>query len=62
MRTTGGSGSYAVMPNPADGSIWYTVGVFGGKGGVMRYDPKTKLSEEYNVPMPGFGPRGGDID
>ena len=62
MRVTGGSGSYAVMPNPVDGSIWYTVGVFGGKGGVMRYDPKTKLSEEYDVPMPGFGPRGGDID
>jgi hypothetical protein len=62
MRVTGGSGSYAVMPNPADGSIWQTVGVFAGKGGVMRYDPKTKLSEEYNIPAPGFGPRGGDID
>jgi hypothetical protein len=62
MRVTGGSGSYAVMPNPVDGSIWYTVGVFAGKGGVMRFDPKTKLSEQYNVPMPGFGPRGGDID
>ena len=62
MRVTGGSGSYAVMPNPVDGSIWQTVGVFGGKGGVMRYDPKTGLSEEYNVPLPGFGPRGGDID
>jgi hypothetical protein len=62
MRTTAGSGSYAVMPNPVDGSIWYTVGVFAGKGGVLRFDPKTKLSEVYNVPMPGFGPRGGDID
>jgi streptogramin lyase len=62
MRVTGGSGSYAVMPSPADGSIWYTVGVFAGKGGVMRFDPKTKLAEQYNVPMPGFGPRGGDID
>ena len=24
--------------------------------------PETALSEIYNVPMPGFGPRGGDID
>lgn len=62
MQLGGRSGPYAVMPNPADGSVWYTVGVFGGKGGVLRYDPKTKLSEVYNVPLPGFGPRGGDID
>ena len=61
-RVTGGSGTYAVMPNPADGSIWYTVGVFAGRGGVMRYDPDTQLAEVFNVPMPGFGPRGGDID
>jgi hypothetical protein len=61
-RITGGSGTYAVMPNPADGSIWYTVGVFAGRGGVVRYDPDTQLAEVYNVPMPGFGPRGGDID
>jgi hypothetical protein len=58
----GGSGTYAVMPNPADGSIWYTVNVFAGPGGIVRFDPKTKLSEFYKVPMPGFGPRGGDID
>jgi hypothetical protein len=58
----GGSGTYAVMPNPVDGSIWYTVNVFAGRGGIVRFDPKTKLSEVYYVPMPGFGPRGGDID
>jgi hypothetical protein len=58
----GGSGTYAVMPNPVDGSIWYTWDVFAGKSGVIRFDPKTKLSEVYNIPMPGFGPRGGDID
>jgi hypothetical protein len=62
VRITGGSGTYAVMPNPVDGSIWYTVGVFAGRGGVLRFDPKTQLSEVFNVPMPGFGPRGGDID
>jgi streptogramin lyase len=58
----GGSGPYAVMPNPADGSVWYTFNVFGGAAGVLRYDPKTQLSELYTVPMPGFSPRGGDID
>ena len=25
-----GSGPYAVMPSPVDGSVWYTVGAFGG--------------------------------
>jgi hypothetical protein len=62
MRITAGSGPYAVMPNPVDGSVWYTVGVFAGRGGVLRFDPRTGLSEVYHVPMPGFGPRGGDID
>ncbi|HVO33352.1 MAG TPA: carboxypeptidase regulatory-like domain-containing protein, partial [Elusimicrobiota bacterium] len=62
MRIAGGSGTYAVMPSPVDGSVWYTVGVFAGRGGVVRFDPKTRLSEVYNVPMRGFGPRGGDID
>ena len=60
MRVLGNS--YAVMPNPVDGSIWYTVQIFTGRPGVLRFDPKTKLSEIYYVPMPGFGPRGGDID
>ena len=58
----GGSGTYAVMPNPADGSVWYTINVFAGRSGVLRFDPKTKLSEVYYIPMPGFGPRGGDIN
>jgi len=62
MRVIGGSGSYAVMPNPVDGSIWYTVNVFAGRSGVLRFDPQTKLSEIYYIPLPGFGPRGGDID
>src|SRR3979411_3447435 len=53
---------YHFMPTPAGGSIWDTVGVFAGRGGVMRYDPDTQLAEVFNVPMPGFGPRGGDID
>jgi hypothetical protein len=61
-RIVPGSGPYAVMPNPKDGSVWYTVGVFGGPPGFLRFDPKTQLSEVYNVPMPYFGIRGGDID
>jgi hypothetical protein len=62
MRIIPGSGPYAVMPNPADGSIWYTVGVFAGTPGFLRFDPKSGLSEIYNMPKPGFGIRGGDID
>ena len=64
-RMTGGF--YAIMPSPVDGSVWGTVGVFGGKGAIVRLDPGadppvTALAEIYNVPAPGFGPRGADID
>ena len=34
-RIVPGSGPYAVMPSPVDGSVWYTVGVFGGTPGVL---------------------------
>jgi hypothetical protein len=61
-RIVPGSGPYAVMPSPVDGSIWYTVGVFGGTPAVLRFDPATGLSEIFNVPRPGYGIRGGDID
>jgi streptogramin lyase len=61
-RIVPGSGPYAVMPHPKDGSIWYTVGIFGGPPGFLRFDPQTKLSEIYYVPEPSFGIRGGDID
>jgi len=50
------------MPSPVDGSIWYTVGVFGGPPAFLRFDPATGLSEVFNVPAPAFGIRGGDID
>lgn len=62
QRINPGSGPYAVMPHPTDGSVWYTIGVFGGKAGFLRFDPATGLSEIYHVPKPGFGIRGGDID
>jgi hypothetical protein len=60
-------GFYAVMPNPADGSIWGTVGVFNGTPGVVRVDPgpnppETAIAEVYNLPKEGLGTRGGDID
>ena len=61
-RIAPASGPYAVMPSPVDGSIWYTIGVFTGTPGFLRFDPKTQLTEVYNVPLPAFGIRGGDID
>jgi hypothetical protein len=56
---------YAIMPSPADGSIWGAV--MGVPGSVVRIapgsnPPATALAEIYNVPKPGFGVRGGDID
>jgi hypothetical protein len=59
------AGYYAVMPSPVDGSIW---GSFRGRvSGVVRLapgsnPPATALAEIYNVPPPGFGVRGADID
>jgi hypothetical protein len=59
------AGFYAVMPNPVDGSVWGTNFVF--PGSIVRLapganPPETALAEIFNVPLPGFGPRGGDID
>ena len=59
-------GFYAVMPNPADGSIWGS-NRSPYPGSVVRLDPgpnppETALGEIYNVPLPGFGIRGADID
>jgi hypothetical protein len=57
-----GSGPYAVMPHPTDGSVWYAFNVFAGPPGFMRFDPRTRLSEFYAIPKEGIGIRGGDID
>ena len=59
-----GATFYAVMPSPTDGSVWGTLR--GSPGAIVRIDPTKNphksLAEQYNVPLPGFGPRGGDID
>ena len=60
-----GAGFYAVMPNPVDGSVWGSE--FGHPGSIIRLmpgpnPPATALAEIYNVPAPGFGSRGADID
>ena len=59
------AGFYAVMPSPVDGSIWGSS--FAYPGAIVRLVPgdnpsQTALAEIYKIPMPGFGPRGADID
>jgi hypothetical protein len=54
------AGLYGASVNPADGTVWGSV--LGYPGFVLRFDPKTKLSEVYEPPFPGFGPRGFDVD
>jgi hypothetical protein len=56
---------YAVAVSPADGAVWGTV--VGYPGHIVRVTPganpvETAISEVYDVPAPGFGPRGGDVD
>jgi hypothetical protein len=56
-------GFYAIMPSPVEGSVWGTVAEFAAKGAVVRLDHGLNPPAEiYNVPPPGFGPRGADID
>jgi len=54
-----------VAVSPADGAVWGSV--LGYPGGAVRVMPgddptHTALTEFYEVPAPGFGPRGGDAD
>ena len=62
---------YAVMPNPADGSVWGAYRLYPQrpeqKGALVRLNPgsnppATAIAEIYNIPLPGFGIRGADID
>ena len=59
--------AYAVIPNPLDGSVW--ISYSNVPGGLMRYDPKTKLSEWYEPPymnpnakVEGYLPHGIDVE
>lgn len=56
---------YAIAPNLIDGSIWGTA--IGYPGQIVRFVPgpdpiHTGLTEVYEPPLPGYGPRGGDVD
>jgi hypothetical protein len=56
---------YAVSVSPKDGSVWGTIRR--NPGSIVRIapgsnPPETAVSEIYNIPLPGFGPRGGDVD
>jgi hypothetical protein len=60
-----GYGYYAVMPSPVDDSVWGSN--TGVPGAIVRMSPgdnppATALVEKFNVPAPGFGVRGADID
>jgi hypothetical protein len=55
---------YSVGVNPNDGSVWGTR--LGYPGHIVRIAPgsdptHTALTEIYEPPFPGYGPRGGDI-
>jgi hypothetical protein len=56
---------YGIGINPVDGTVWGSVLTF--PGSVVRVipgsnPPATTLAEIYEVPAPGYGPRGMDID
>jgi hypothetical protein len=58
---------YAVAVNPVDGSVWGTAWWSPVPGAIIRLNPgsnptETALAEVYEPPMPGYAPRGGDID
>jgi hypothetical protein len=61
------AGLYSVAVNPVDGTVWGTSLGYPGPGYVVRVNPgpdptHTALTEVYEPPFPGYGPRGGDID
>ena len=56
---------YGIGVNPQDGTIWGSILTFPGY--IVRVDPgtdpsRTALAEIYEPPLPGYGPRGFDID
>ena len=56
---------YGIGINPQDNTVWGSILTFPGY--VVRVDPgsdpaRTALAEIYEPPLPGYGPRGFDID
>ncbi len=56
---------YGLAPSPVDGSIWGSV--LGFPGYIIRLTPgpnppETALTEVFEPPLPGYSPRGMDID
>jgi hypothetical protein len=56
---------YGIAVNPADGTVWGSV--LGFPGAIVRLNPgedppATALAEIYEPPLPGYSPRGMDID
>jgi hypothetical protein len=56
---------YGVAPSPVDGAVWGSV--LGFPGAIVRLNPgdnppATALAEIYEPPLPGYSPRGMDID
>jgi hypothetical protein len=56
---------YGIGVNPQDGTVWGSVLTYPGY--IIRVDPgsdpaETALAEIYEPPLPGYGPRGFDID
>ena len=59
------AGFYGIAPSRLDGSVWGSV--IGFPGSIVRValgdnPPATALSEIYEPPLPGFSPRGLDLD
>jgi len=62
-------GGYGIIVNPKDGTIWRAnyPGIFGQAplpeltgNYVDKFDPKTRTYKRYQIPLPGYGPRGID--
>lgn len=62
-------GGYGIIVSPVDGTIWRAnyPGIFGQEplpdlsgNYIDKFDPKTKTYKRYQIPLPGYGPRGID--
>jgi streptogramin lyase len=62
-------GGYGIIVNPKDGTVWRAnyPGIFGQAplpqltgNYIDKFDPKTRTYKRYQIPLPGYGPRGID--